>query len=95
MLHWAGHHRSGSIEDTDLRTRSFSGFGTMKSVECNMRTSVAPVHGQPHRSGFMHFTSLAKTNYESRITFKSISSRYKVFPGSIAMVFIFEFAIIG
>ena len=29
------------------------------------------------------------------ITFKSSSSKYKVFPGSIAMDFIFEFAIIG
>ena len=29
------------------------------------------------------------------ITFKSSSSKYKVFPGSIAMDFIFEVAIIG
>ena len=29
------------------------------------------------------------------ITFKSSSSKYKVFPGSIAMNFIFEFTIIG
>ena len=57
-----------------------------------------PTCGQPHRShNFLlwYFVSMAKKNYGHLITFKSSSSKYKVFPGSIAMDFIFEFAIIG
>ena len=51
--------------------------------------------GQPHRSHnffTMAFTLSGKKSYGHLITFKSSSSKYKVFTGSIAMDFIFEFA---
>ena len=44
---------------------------------------------------FFVFSLIGEKKYGHLITFKSISSKYKVFPGSIAMDFIFEFAIIG
>ena len=44
---------------------------------------------------FYVFILSGKKSSGHLITFKSSSSKYKVFPGSIAMDFIFEFAIIG